>query len=124
MGHGQHISFPPFHLDMANERLWRGSSLVPLRPKTFAVLRYLVEHPHRLVTKEELLGAVWRGTYVSEAVPRVYVQELREVLEDSAALPRFIETVRGRGYRFIPPITTVSPVPSSQFSVRSTDKTE
>ncbi len=118
MGHEQLISFPPFRLDVANERLWRGSSLIPLRPKTFAVLRYLVEHPNRLVTKEELLGAVWRGTYVSEAVPRIYVQELREVLEDSAALPRFIETVRGRGYRFIVAVTA-APVPSSKFQVPS-----
>src|SRR5215471_151186 len=118
MGHEQHIFFPPFRLDLANERLWRDSSLIPLRPKTFAVLRYLVEHPNRLVTKEELLGAVWRGTYVSEAVPRIYVQELREVLEDNAALPRFIETVRGRGYRFMAPFTTTQPAPSPESGVQ------
>jgi len=119
MRHEQYISFPPFRLDLANERLWRDSSLIPLRPKTFAVLRYLVEHPNRLVTKEELLGAVWRGTYVSEAVPRIYVQELREVLEDNAASPRFIETIRGRGYRFITPLITATPVSNSQFSVQT-----
>ena len=50
---------PPFHLDLANEQLWRGAELLPLRPKAFRLLRYLSEHPQRLVTQEELLKAVW-----------------------------------------------------------------
>lgn len=55
--------FPPFRLDPANQCLWRsteigGEQRVPLKPKAFAVLRYLVEHAGRLVTQEELLGAV------------------------------------------------------------------
>lgn len=45
------IVFHPFRLDRVNERLWRGSELIPLRPKSFAVLRYLVEHRGQLVSK-------------------------------------------------------------------------
>jgi DNA-binding winged helix-turn-helix (wHTH) protein len=56
------ISFPPFYLDPANGQLWRGTALLPLRPKPFAILQYLVAHPGQLVTKEALLQAVWPET--------------------------------------------------------------
>ena len=52
---GTVLSFSPFHLDPANEQLWKGTQLVPLRPKPSAILRYLVARPGQLVTKEELL---------------------------------------------------------------------
>ncbi|MBI3304179.1 MAG: AAA family ATPase, partial [Deltaproteobacteria bacterium] len=118
-----HLFFPPFHLDLPNERLWRGSQLISLRPKTFTVLRYLVEHDGQLVTKEELLGSVWRGIRVSEALPKDYIQELRKALQDNPKVPQFIETVHGRGYRFIAPLTTnPPPVQSPESRVRSLEK--
>jgi DNA-binding response OmpR family regulator len=55
---GRVISFPPFRVDAANELLWRGGEAVPLRPKSFALLRYLAERPGQLVTKDELLMLV------------------------------------------------------------------
>ena len=108
--------FPPFQLDIANECLWRGTEQVSLRRKTFAVLRYLVEHASRLVTKEELLAAIWPGVYVSEKGPRVCIREIRQALEDDPAAPQFIETVQGRGYRFIATVTAnpQPPAPSHQ----------
>jgi predicted ATPase/DNA-binding winged helix-turn-helix (wHTH) protein len=102
------ILFPPFRLELANEQLWRDKALVPLRPKSFAVLRYLVEHPGRLVTREELRNAIWPGIYVSEGLLRSYIRELREILEDDAEKPRFIETVPRRGFRFLAPVTTAT----------------
>lgn len=93
----QTLSFPPFHLDLANEQLWCGERLLVLRPKTFAILRYLVEHAERLVTKEELLHAVWGDTQVSDERLRDYVREIRQALHDDSNAPRFVETVRGRG---------------------------
>ncbi len=94
-------SFPPFRLDAKNEQLWRGNEEVRLRRKTFAVLRYLVERPGELVTKAALLDAVWPDVSVSDSMPAISVRELRRALGDDAQSPRFIETVRGRGYRFI-----------------------
>lgn len=79
-------------LDRTNERLWRGAEAVPLTPKGFAVLRYLMDHGGRLVTKAELLEAVWPDTHVTDAVLKVYVGEIRKALGDRAADPRFIET--------------------------------
>ena len=54
------LVFPPFRLNIvANEQLWRGSTLLPLRPKTFEVLLYLARNAQRLVTKQELLENIW-----------------------------------------------------------------
>jgi len=102
------LIFPPFRLDLEHEQLWRGPDQVPLRPKTFAVLHYLVTHAPRLVTQAELLHAVWADTYVSEGLLRGYMHELRIVLGDAAQVPRFIETVPRRGWRFLAPVTTAS----------------
>ena len=114
----EQIVFPPFRLDLGNEQLWRENQLVPLPPKTFAVLRYLVGQAGRLVTKEELLKAMWPGTRVSDGIVKGYIRDLRDLLGDDAQQPRFIETVPRRGHRFIAPLTT-QPLRSSEFGVRS-----
>jgi predicted ATPase/DNA-binding winged helix-turn-helix (wHTH) protein len=101
----KHISFDLFSLDLANECLWRGSRAIKLRPKVFAVLNYLLGHPGQLVTKEELLNALWPETFVGDAVLKVTIRQLREALGDDPKSPRFIETAHRRGYRFICQIT-------------------
>src|SRR5262249_11195761 len=101
MSDAQEIRFPPFHLDPSDERLWHGARNIPLAPKAFAVLRHLARHHGRLVTKEELLDAVWPSVHVGEAVHKVCVREIRQAIDDPARAPRFIQTVHGRGYRFI-----------------------
>src|SRR5262245_39323290 len=106
------LVFPPFQLDLSNEQLRRHSHAIALRPQTFAVLRYLVEHPGVLVTKDALLDAVWSGTVVSDAALKTCIRELRRALADDDKSPRFIETVHGRGYRFIAPVAVgAAPVP-------------
>ena len=95
--------FPPFRLDAGNEQLWRDSSLVVLRPKTFEVLLYLVQNAQRLVTKREILDNLWAGASVSDELLRGYIRELRDAMGDDAQKPRYIETVPKRGYRFLPP---------------------
>src|SRR5262249_43360064 len=95
------IDFPPFQLDLSAGELRRDGALIPLRPKTFAVLRHLAERPGALLTKQALLEAVWKGVAVSEDVVRISAGELRAALGDIRAAPRFIETVPRHGYRFI-----------------------
>jgi predicted ATPase len=75
-----------------------------LTPKAFAVLRHLVAHLGRLVTKNELLDAVWGETIVSEAALASCIRDLRKALGDSSRSPRYIETVHRRGFRFIGPL--------------------
>ena len=101
MSSERRIHFEPFALDLVNECLWKGTQAIKLRPKTFAVLEYLLDRPGQLVTKESLLEAVWRGTFVGDAVLKVAIGELREALADDPKSPRFIETAHRRGYRFI-----------------------
>jgi urea transport system substrate-binding protein len=103
------LLFPPFRLDVINQQLWRKSKLLDLRPKTFEVLLYLVQHPQRLVTKQELLERVWADSIVSDELLRGYVSELRKVLGDDAKRAKYIETVAARGYRFLPRVESESP---------------
>jgi predicted ATPase/DNA-binding winged helix-turn-helix (wHTH) protein len=96
------LSRPAFYvLDVENQCLWATDERIALTPKTFAVLRYLVEHRERLVTKEALLNAVWPGARVEEGQVRQYMTELRRLLRDDAESPLFIQTVHGSGYRLI-----------------------
>ena len=96
--------FSPFRLDYRNECLWRGDERILLTPKAFSLLRHLVEAPGQLVTKEHLLDAVWPETYVGDAVLKVCIGQIRQVMGDESKSPRFIETIHRRGYRFIAPV--------------------
>ncbi|HET9131794.1 MAG TPA: winged helix-turn-helix domain-containing protein, partial [Terriglobia bacterium] len=113
----QQTFFDPFCLDPVKERLWRDSQAIKLRPKAFAVLAYLVQRPGQLVTKEDLLSAVWPETFVSDAVLKVAIRQIREALDDDSDAPRFVETAHRRGYRFIGSISKgTSPVLPPQSS--------
>ena len=98
-------SFDGFRLDVANQCLWQGETRISLMPKPLAVLRYLVEHPGRLVTHNQLLSAIWPDTYVQPEVLRRYVLEIRRALGDRVESPRFIRTFPRRGYQFVAPVT-------------------
>src|SRR5215470_3784367 len=93
--------FHSFRLDPRNQCLWRGEQRVSITPKAFDVLRYLVEHPGRLVTQEEILEALWPETYVNQEVVKKYILGIRKVLGDRHDKPVFIETFPRRGYQFV-----------------------
>src|SRR5712692_8818961 len=113
-------AFPPFRLDTVNQCLWRGEGLaeerILLAPKAFAVLRYLAEHPGRLVTHDELFEALWPKTYVQPEVLKSHIAAIRAVLGDDARKPIFIETQSRRGYRFIAPVTEDAPARPSRMT--------
>jgi TolB-like protein/DNA-binding winged helix-turn-helix (wHTH) protein/Tfp pilus assembly protein PilF len=96
--------FKTFRLDTANHLLWRNGDRVPLAPKAFDVLAYLVEHAGQLVTQDEILEALWSETYVNPEVLRKYILEIRRTLGDRPDNPEFVETVPKRGYRFVAPV--------------------
>ena len=89
-------SFKAFRLDTANHILWRDGDRVPLAPKSFDVLTYLIEHAGRVVTQDEILEALWPETYVNPEVLRKYILEIRKALGDRAENPEFIETLPKR----------------------------
>jgi DNA-binding winged helix-turn-helix (wHTH) protein/predicted ATPase len=95
------IVFSSFRLDRRSGRLTRAGVPIPLRAKTWAVLLYLAERPGVLVTREELLDAVWPGVAVTPDTLTKSIGELRRILGDDSTSPRFIETVHRRGIRFV-----------------------
>jgi DNA-binding winged helix-turn-helix (wHTH) protein/predicted ATPase len=100
----RHFVFEPFRLDIVDERLWMHDRCIKLAHKAYAVLARLVSQPGLLIAKEDLLAAAWPDTAVTDAVLTTAMRELRQALGDEARIPRFIETVHGRGYRFIAPV--------------------
>jgi len=91
--------------DLSFDRRARRASLhneeIILTPKALVLLEYLMTHPDELVTRERLLDVVWGWDYpVGSRAIDTRVAELRRVLRDDAANPRYIETVPGQGYRF------------------------
>src|SRR5436309_5792527 len=92
------LQFDRYILDLDRGCMFLDGSEIALRPKTFAVLRYLVEHCGRLVPKEELFGAVWPNLVVTDDALVQSIGELRHALGDDG--PRLIKTTPRRGYRF------------------------
>jgi TolB-like protein/DNA-binding winged helix-turn-helix (wHTH) protein/Tfp pilus assembly protein PilF len=101
-------SFKAFRLDTVNHLLSRDGDRVPLSPKGFDVLAYLVEHGGQVMTQDEILEALWPETFVNPEVLRKYIQEIRKALKDRPDDPEFIETLPKRGYRFIAAVTDES----------------
>jgi DNA-binding winged helix-turn-helix (wHTH) protein/tetratricopeptide (TPR) repeat protein len=106
------LQFAAFQVDEMEGRLMQGSQPVALPPKAFAVLCALARQPGKLVTKDELLDAVWGHRHVSESVLKTTISELRAALSDDAKQPRYIETASRRGYRFIGSATRSQAAPS------------
>ena len=107
--------FQSFRLDTANHCLWRAQNRVPLTPKAFDVLRYLVENAGRLVTQGEILESVWPDTYVNPEVIKKYILGIRKVLGDRSDEPLFIETFPKRGYQFVASVSDESPAGSADL---------
>src|SRR5262245_57788982 len=88
-------------VDLAGHRLLRDGEALPIKPKAFELLAFLLRNPGQAFTRDQLLEHVWGYDYAGETrTVDVHVHWLRSTLEDDAAAPRFIHTVRGVGYVF------------------------
>jgi TolB-like protein/DNA-binding winged helix-turn-helix (wHTH) protein/Tfp pilus assembly protein PilF len=97
--------FGPFVLDPARRTLFREDSPVSLTPKAFDVLLFLTQNPNRLVTKEELLQAVWGDTFVEEGNLTQYISNLRKAFGENSEDARLIVTIARKGYQFTADVT-------------------
>jgi DNA-binding winged helix-turn-helix (wHTH) protein/tetratricopeptide (TPR) repeat protein len=105
--------FGEFELDPAERRLSAGGKPVALTPKVFETLVLLVERAGRLVSKDELMRALWPRGYVEESNLTKHIWVIRRALGDGEHGSGFIETVPKLGYRFVAAVTTVKPVDST-----------
>jgi len=105
------LRFDRYVLDLDRGSLLLDGSEIALRPKTFAVLRYLVENAGRLVSKDELFAAVWPNLAVTDDALVQSIGELRRALADEG--PRLIRTIPRRGYRFEPAVSIIAAADAS-----------
>jgi len=103
----EQIEFGVFSLDLRSGEMRKRGVRLKLPEQSFQVLAMLLEHPGELVNREQLRLRLWPdGTFVDfDHSINSTIKRLRGTLGDSAATPRFIETVGRRGYRFIYPVT-------------------
>lgn len=111
--------FGSFLLDPARRRLEREGREVPLQPKVFSTLLYLVERSDRVVPREEFLDALWSGTFVTDNVLSRSIREVRRALGDEAGDPAFVKTVPRVGYHFVGEIDGPAPGAASPRGVRT-----
>jgi TolB-like protein/DNA-binding winged helix-turn-helix (wHTH) protein/Tfp pilus assembly protein PilF len=97
--------FEQFVLNPGRRTLCWEDSPISLTPKAFDVLFFLIQNPNRLVTKDELLRAVWCDTFVEEGNLKQYVSQLRRALGDNSEVPRLIVTIARKGYQFTAEVT-------------------
>jgi DNA-binding winged helix-turn-helix (wHTH) protein/tetratricopeptide (TPR) repeat protein len=110
--------FEEYTVDRAAYRLTRNGQSVDVTPKLLDLLLHLLDHAGTLVTKEDLLDALWPDANVTDNALTQAVSELRQALGDDAGAPRFIKTIARRGYRFVAPVETVAP--GAQFAAIDT----
>jgi TOMM system kinase/cyclase fusion protein len=96
--------FGDYCLDLLRYELHQSEAPIPLSPKVFQVLAYLVTHRDRVVLKQELLDHLWPGQYVGDAALHSYIMAVRQAIGDDGQAQRLLRTVRGRGYRFVAPV--------------------
>ncbi len=96
--------FGPFQLDRQKRLLWHGPEALPLPPKALEVLLFLIDNCGRVIDKSEFMKAVWPDSFVEEGNLSQNVFLLRETLGDGQDGQRYILTVPGVGYRFVPEV--------------------
>jgi TolB-like protein/DNA-binding winged helix-turn-helix (wHTH) protein len=108
--------FAGFELNPASGELRNGDSILSLQEKPLLLLLTLLDHPQRVVTREQLRERMWDSRTVVEYDQGINaaIKKVRDALGDSAESPRLIETVAKRGYRLLVPVTTESVAPRSR----------
>ena len=100
----QRLEFAGLKIDLMRREVLVGSKPIELTPKEFEVLALLASHPGRVYGREEIMAYLWGGEFFGEVrAADVHVQHIRKKIESDPKYPRFIETVRGVGYRFAEP---------------------
>src|SRR5690606_20471191 len=97
---GMPIRFGSFEIDEKRFELRQGDALLDVQPRVLETILFLVKHKNRLVTKEDLSAGPWKGMIVSDSALSQAISQARAALGEDPKCPKFIETVRGKGFRF------------------------
>ena len=109
--------FGPFRLDLHSGELLRNKTAMPLEPKVFALLSFLIANHGRLVSRQELLDSIWPEAHVTDASLSQAVAALREALDDDPHEPSYIATVPRRGYKFVAEVAEEKPERTTKTAV-------
>ena len=107
------VAFGPFQLDVSSGELRKHGTRLRLNGHSLQILEVLLERPHQVVAREELQQRLWNGTTFVDFNHglNAAINKLRQTLGDSADQPRYVETIPGKGYRFVAPLSQDSPQP-------------
>jgi len=119
---GEHLQFLGYTVDTVHRNVTAPAGrVVRLEPKTCDLLLYFAAHRGEVLSREQLIADVWKGKFVTDDAVMVAVYALRQAFDDDSRTPRFIETIRGRGYRWIAPPSEPSGATGSQPVVAQVD---
>lgn len=110
------LRFGSFTLDPDQRRLLGSDGEIPLTPKAFELLRLLIDHRPKALSKQEILQAIWKDIFVTENNLATTIRDLREALGDDAKEPRFIRTAYAFGYAFVGDVSSAATPASAESS--------
>ena len=99
---GAAIEAGPFRFDNETLKLFKDGTELPLSAKESAIMKLFLDNPNRIFSKSSLYDLIWGSSSVDDNAIVVYINRLRNKIEDDPSRPKFIQTMRGLGYRFVP----------------------
>jgi DNA-binding response OmpR family regulator len=97
----QRLAFPGLVIDLLRRQVWAGDNRVDLTAAEFEVLRFLAAHPGWVYSRQQIMEQLWGGEFYGEVrTADVHIRNIRRKIETDPKNPRYIQTVRGMGYKF------------------------
>ncbi len=100
-----------FLFEPEESRLVKDGAIVPAQPRVLEALEFFAERPNKLLTRDDLLDALWPDTFVNEEALTQLIRKLRRALDDNPKEPKYLATVPRRGYRFVADVKAAAPEP-------------
>jgi TolB-like protein len=114
--------FEDFVLDTDRRELRRGTNLVPLAPQVFDLLAYLIRNRERVVSKDDLISAIWEGRIVSDSALTTRINAARSAIGDNGEDQRLIKTLLRKGVRFVGPVLEEAETMRASPAVAATEQ--
>ena len=100
-GNSQIITAGPFHYNTSTLRFYKNGTEIPLSSKENAIMKLFLDNVNRIFSKDMIYDLIWGEAIIDENAIMVYINRLRQKIEDDPSKPQYIQTVRGLGYRFV-----------------------